>query len=544
MLRFFFVSLAFLFLCGCSRNTRLRYLNEGDQLLRKGDYAAAEAKYKKALNADPRYGPAYFSLGKTLQRTRSYSAAADAFRRAIELLPQNDPNRSVAKLAIADIFVTLPRDDSRYAEVEQLAVALCKSDANSFDGRRLLGLISLERARMRASLKQEDLVKFYLDDSITELRMAERVSPGNLQVQETLARALAMYGSTAEAEQLFRTLIAQNKRTPALYAQLYRLLAARGGDMSAEQVLMDAIANVPEPGAFAVMLAAHVLNADPAQLPQAVQRLRGIPYPSASLAAGDFYVRANRPEDAEREYKACLALPQMAGLCRTRLLQIYFHTDRVQQALVLVAEILKTEPQNTDASLARTVESLSPHSAGDAQHSLERILLTDSSNYEAPFHLARAYLMKGEPPLARQYFVAALKLKPDLTEARLVLAATDLINGESGTAIQDVRQILMRKPDDVRAALILRTAERLDRGAAPDIQTAALQLAVGRIDLLVGSSGTSTPLPVGIDVPSMYLRMTPVDEAIVMARRLRSKQIDRTELASPAAEPWAERAPF
>jgi tetratricopeptide (TPR) repeat protein len=65
--------------------------NEGVDLIKLGDYPAAEAKFRAALSLDPNYGAAYSNLGFTLANQGEYDAAVVAYQAAIERLPGYAP---------------------------------------------------------------------------------------------------------------------------------------------------------------------------------------------------------------------------------------------------------------------------------------------------------------------------------------------------------------------------------------------------------------------------------------------------------------------
>ena len=55
--------------------------------------------------------------------------------------------------------------------------------------------------------------------------------------------------------------------------------------------------------------------------------------PSLSLALGSAYFRAGRLADAEREYKAAIAVDARLGEARNNLAVVYFETGRPSDAM-------------------------------------------------------------------------------------------------------------------------------------------------------------------------------------------------------------------
>src|SRR5690349_7226217 len=81
-------------LAGCSRDPNVvkkRYLDSGNRYFEKGKFKEARIMYLDALQKDQRYGPAYYRLGLTTMKTGPLVQAVNSFRRAIELLPEDNP---------------------------------------------------------------------------------------------------------------------------------------------------------------------------------------------------------------------------------------------------------------------------------------------------------------------------------------------------------------------------------------------------------------------------------------------------------------------
>src|SRR5258708_26212926 len=94
--------------------------------------------YRRALQQDLRYGEAYYRLALTDLKLAAYGDAARAFRRAVELQPDN----SDAASKLADIYMLASTQDASHAtdmqkEARELAEKLLQQHPDSFDGHRL-----------------------------------------------------------------------------------------------------------------------------------------------------------------------------------------------------------------------------------------------------------------------------------------------------------------------------------------------------------------------------------------------------------------------
>jgi tetratricopeptide (TPR) repeat protein len=523
----------------CSRNplrSKEDYMREGDQALKQGQLSKAIEQYKGALRIDPKFGLAYLKLGQASQRNGDKASALDAYRRALDLLPAG-ADRSSAQLAIADIHMSMPRNEARFAEVEQLAVALCKSNPDSFDGRRLLGLLSLSRSNLRAESGDKKLSDSYLEDAVNEFRIANRVKPGDTQVMSGLAKALAARGEAGEAETLLRAVINQNTSDAEPYQQLYRLLmlAKREGD--AEHVLQLGTKALPEKAGFAAMWAAHLAVVDPQRLSTAIAALKSASGSNsrASILAGDLYARLGRADDALREYGIAESTAPLTIVARSRKLQVLSHSGKGQEADSIANSLLQSNPQNGEAKLFRIVQQFSKSS----QEPLEQLALTAPGNYEIPFQIARAHLMNGNLTFARQYLSTAMQAWPRAAAPRILLIAVDLLSGFYGAAAQSAKDAAALLPDDKVIPVLLRFAEAgQDQGSLilPANQLGSVEaLAMGRFTPLEKAGAVA---PTNFDLTSMYLEASEADTAMEAVRLLRAKPLDRLALAGPAPGLW------
>src|SRR5215831_16260055 len=100
-------------LVSCSTNpdvAKKRYLEGGNKYFERGKYKEARIMYKDALQKDKRYGPAWYHLGVTALKLGSFAEAVASLRRAVELLPPDQPDHWDATVKISDIFLQFGRE--------------------------------------------------------------------------------------------------------------------------------------------------------------------------------------------------------------------------------------------------------------------------------------------------------------------------------------------------------------------------------------------------------------------------------------------------
>ena len=155
-IRFIAIILAVLVgLVSCSRDpavVKKRYLESGNKYFEKGRYKEASIQYRNALKRDLKYGPAHYKLALVSLKMGDLSAAVPSLRRAIELIPADQPDHWDAVVKLSEIYLAVGKDqDGKMRkeladDVEKYIAELLKRDPNSFDAHRLLGDLNYSRA--------------------------------------------------------------------------------------------------------------------------------------------------------------------------------------------------------------------------------------------------------------------------------------------------------------------------------------------------------------------------------------------------------------
>src|SRR5580698_7984153 len=106
-MRHLIIALTALALISCSSDPnylKQKYLDSGNKYFEKKNLSAASIMYRKAIEKDRKFGPAYYHLALVdiqLQRT---SDAYNSLRRAFELLKPGTPDANDATLKLSEIM--------------------------------------------------------------------------------------------------------------------------------------------------------------------------------------------------------------------------------------------------------------------------------------------------------------------------------------------------------------------------------------------------------------------------------------------------------
>ena len=223
------VILAALTLVSCNRDPNVakkRYLENGNKYFAKGKYKEASIMYRNALQKDQRYGPAYYRLAQTDLKLGRIPNALGELRRAIELIPKDQPDHLDAEVRLAEIYLAFTRESQFLAEVEGITKELLRRDPNSYDGHRLTADLNFVRAQAelprrppRANRKAADHGHRRIPQGRCPLSR-----PGPLCGCSWPAR-LAAHSHIRESEQIYQPAYCRRQNPAQAYNELYGVLS-------------------------------------------------------------------------------------------------------------------------------------------------------------------------------------------------------------------------------------------------------------------------------------------------------------------------------
>lgn len=239
----------------------MAWLNLGDVLARQDDHAGAIAAFKRALELRPDNPHAHNDIAGILMKQGRTEEAVPWLERSAALDPVGvDP---VNNLGLA--LSALGRHEEAIASFRR-AVALRFSDARAHSylgaelalvGRTAEAIPHLETAARLAPQSTELRLQLgmlltqtgELDRAIVRFREAAAIAPGDLVLQRTLADALAFARRGAEAIPLYEELLRRGAEDAELRANLGALHAAAGRPAEAARHLERAVTLQPESAA-------------------------------------------------------------------------------------------------------------------------------------------------------------------------------------------------------------------------------------------------------------------------------------------------------
>lgn len=264
-------------------------------------------------------------------------------------------------------------------------------------------------------------------------------------------------------------LVWQHRRSGALspLAQA-RKLAAAGQFKPAIERFGQHLANAPNDDAVRIEMIAALAGVSPAD---ALVECQQIPADSAEFAVANQQIaRLALALAKQRDGEASLLHlesgdPQNPNV-HLALAQFYFHSDRLQQALLHAQQAADRNPQRAQTfvllaelydNMGRPVDMVAP---------LEKALALEPDDYETHLNLSYACLAAGRLHDARRHATWCLARQPGDLTARLHLAKSLRDEGRCEQAMAEVRTVLQHDPDHLQSRLLEAELLLFDRKAA------------------------------------------------------------------------------
>jgi tetratricopeptide (TPR) repeat protein len=453
---------ALLGLVSCSRDPNVvkkRYFDSANKYFERGRYKEAIIQYKNALKRDLKYGPAHYKLALTAMKLNDLSGAVMALRRAIELIPPDQPDHWNAAVKLSEIYLLVARSEKTYLdEVDSFTRQMLERDPNSFDAHRLIGDLDFARASEAFRTNKAEEGKKLLDMAAEEYKKADTIKPGQQGVSMQLARALTAKADFAGAEKLYRSVIEKDKTFQPSYKELYQLLVYQQRAADGEQLLKLGFQNNPKQFDFLTWLAMHYYaQRRRDEMLSVLQQIKSHSkdFDKAYLTVGDFYLRMGDGDSAIREYKEGMAKDvKKKSTYWKRIIEVLMHQGKRAEAADLNAQILKDDPNDNDARGLSATFLLDKGDVAKALAELTAVVTRAPDNPVSRYNLGRAHAARGELEQARQQFDKAIELRPDYVAARLALAQLQASRGEFDAALKSAAAVLMIDRNNVNARLI------------------------------------------------------------------------------------------
>ncbi len=207
-------------------------IQKGFDCFNRGQYAEAEAAYRKYLELRPNDSTGYNNLGLSIKNQKRYDEASKIYKKALKL----NPNNADARDNLSWILLFINKDYDGGAALYREGIKL-----NPNEDRFHIGLgaaLILKKDYVGAEKAARDYMK---------------LNPKNPRAHAGLGNVLNMQGRTAEAETELRTALSIDPQHEGAKKTLVKVLANKAGDLydkdkysEAETAMREAVKLDPE----------------------------------------------------------------------------------------------------------------------------------------------------------------------------------------------------------------------------------------------------------------------------------------------------------
>jgi tetratricopeptide (TPR) repeat protein len=434
-------------LCSCAGNpqkAKAKYVANGQNYMKKKQYASAAIEFRNALKIDPRYVDAYYQLAQADLAQHDWRAAYSNLEKAIEL----DPNRLDARLDRGRLYLAA-RDfqgvrGGGFTKAEEEANFVLTQDPKNAAAYQLLG------AALISEQKPEQALAAF--SKVTELL------PNDASGYVNVALVEISLHHQAEAEQQFQKAVQVDPKSVQANLDLANFYHLEGKLPQAEQVLQAAIQANPDAGMLYIDWANMLSSAGKTADADAVlDRLRNqLPKSSdAAIAIAGYYVQRNGVEKALAEYRRGLTVSPNNLEIEKRMEELYLDSNQADQAAQMDTQLSKQAPKDVFVRINHGRLLVAQGKPQDAVNDLQKTVKDAADSAQAHYYLGMAYWQSGSLAQANSELQEALHRSPGLPLALQSLAKLSLAQGDTSGAQTYARELVQKFPSDVNDRLIL-----------------------------------------------------------------------------------------
>lgn len=425
----------------CGRSAQ-SYVERGNEFYDKGKYDDASINYRKAFQKDPRYGEAYFRLGRTAVKTGDARTAYINLTQAEQLLPgREDVKIELADLAMAVYLLDPQHPQKLYDDVSRISRELLEKNPRSFDGLRFAGGIALSNRKYA--------------EATVDLEKANAIQPMDPNVVGPLVDVLFKTGEADRAEQLALALVAQHKDFGPIYDVLYDRYMASNRIADAEKLLNTKASNNPGNKSAILQLARHYSGLQKtAEMTATLNKLleNSKAFPDARSDVGDFYFSLKNWDEASKQYSEGLRThPDKKSFYQKKTVNVLLAEQKRPEALAMLDQMVQADPKDEGSRALRAgllIDSNNPARLDTAITDLEGLVKEKPHDEGLAYALGRAYLDKGDLTAARSEFLEALKRDNRAIPPRLYLAAVAQRRSDYGETLRYANEVLANDPNN------------------------------------------------------------------------------------------------
>ena len=473
--------LLLMFLAACKQDPQAaarEHLQKGDQQLAQKKLPEAIIEYRRAIQADPRLGPARLQLANAYESTGDRPNALREYVRAAELMPDNVEAQTKAGNQMLLV--------GQFADARAVGERLLARSPKSVDAQVLI-------ANALAGLKD-------WESAVGAFEKAVQLDPTRSATYSSLGAAQVSKGDAAAAEAAFHKAVDVDPKSSFALISLANFVWSTGDVVQAEQLMKRALELEPKNTIAnrAMAMFYMVRNQPQAAEPYLKAVAENTPGAEPKYALAEYYLRLGRFDDARALLAPYVKDDKTFVASSVRLARVEASAEKIADAHRILDSVTAREPKNVEALLLRGQLFLTDNNTVNALSTLQAAVEGNPNVIAAHIALAQTHALRGSTKEAMKAFNDALKLDGNNYAARFGLTRLQVQNGGAADAVPVLMKLVAENPRDLEARLLLlhgfmasgdlRQATALanelvkTNGGAPSVQTAVGMLATLKKD--------------------------------------------------------------
>ncbi len=451
--------------CGGSEERKAKYMEEGKQLFKEGNYEKAKLAFKNVLQIDPKDVESRFQMAESLSKLGDIQAAVGQYMAVIG----EAPNHIMSRIRMGQIFLLV----KNVPEADKLAKEAITLDPENIEAKILMGGILATQGNTDAAIAQaESVLKQQpdevsatlllaslkaklgkIDESIALLQKNIEKNPDKTPPRLMLANLYIQTKAMDKAEQTLRSVVEIDPKQAEHAFQLAGFLAGTNQADKAEAVLRDTIKKLPEEDKpkFALiefLMAKKLPDMAVKELTQMISEKPDNHELRFKLA--DLQLAQKQLDKVEQTLKEIVTLDKIGPQslrARNKLARLYANTRRLDETKELIKEVLKENARDSEALTMRGEINLAEKKLPEAIGDFRSVLVDQPQNVGVLKMLSAAYLVNKDEVLARENMEKTIEIAPKDEEARLELVNLMMRQNHVDQAMKQIDAMLKLNPN-------------------------------------------------------------------------------------------------
>jgi len=447
-----------------------KYIEEGSQLFKAGDYKNAQIAFNKALDIDPKNAESRYEIAETLRNLGDLQSAAAQYQTIINQEPKHVP----ARIKLGQIYLLA----SKINDAEKLANEALALNPESTEAAVLLGgVLATQNNSDAAFVKAEAVLTKKPDDvpatlllaslnarsgqiekAVSLLQNASEKNPDNIDPRLMLANLYLQTNAADKARETLESIIKTEPKQLEHRKRLAVFLIENKQLDKAEEVLRLAVKDLPDDVQAKLLLVdflatqrtPEVAVAELIPMIESAEKSADEESYGLRFKLADLQLTQNQADKVEETLKEIVELDKkgtQSVKARNKLALLYVATRRADKARILVKELLDEHPDDADALALRGEFALAENHLPDAISDFRSSLAQQPHNTKVLKLLSTAHQLNNDKVLARENLEKVVEISPKDEIARLDLVNLLLQTGATEQATQQLNTLFKINPN-------------------------------------------------------------------------------------------------